>query len=234
MARLPRLTLADHPHHVLQVGNNQQPVFVDSADRLLLLDLLADAARTHRVALHAHVLLDNQFQLLATPEDVQGIPQLMQSVGRRYVRAFNARHGRSGTLWEGRYKSTLIQADRYLLDCMVYLDTAPVRAGLADEAKGYPWSSHDHYLGLRQDRLVTPHPLVWRLGNTPFSREIAYAERVQAGLAADLAQQLDQAARTGWALGDERYLAQLQKQTERRVSRAKVGRPRLGTTPETD
>jgi putative transposase len=232
MARLARLTLANHPHHILQVGNNQMPVFRDSADRQHLLDLLAESARLERVAVHAYVLLDNQFQLLATPEDIQGIPRLMQAVGRRYVRAFNARHGRSGTLWDGRYKSTLIQADRYLLDCMVYLDTAPVRAGLTDLAKGYPWSSHDEYLGLRQERIVTPHPLVWELGNTPFAREIAYGEKVEAGLPADMEAKLAGAARTGWALGDAEYLGQLQKQTERRVSRAKVGRPRLAVGPE--
>lgn len=234
MARLARLTLADHPHHIVLVGNNQQTVFADSADRLLLLELLAESAQHTQVALHAWVLLDNQLQLLATPCDVQGVPRLMQGLGRRYVRAFNARHGRSGTLWEGRYKSTLVQAERYLLDAMVYMDTAPVRAGLAEEAKGYPWSTHDHYIGLRQERAVTAHPVVWSMGNTPFAREIAYAERVQMGLPPELEAQLTQAARTGWALGDASYLAQLQRQTERRVSRAKVGRPRLTQRTSTD
>ena len=85
----------------------------------------------------------------------------MQAVGRRYVRYFNDRHGRSGTLWEGRYKSTLIQTDRYLLACMVYIDLNPVRAGMVAEARDYPWSSHAHYAGLRHDKLLTPHPLYW-------------------------------------------------------------------------
>ena len=227
MARLPRLTVADQPHHILLTGNNRQAVFEDSADRQHFLELLAQEAAQVRVALHAWVLLDSQLQILASPDDDKGIPRLMQGVGRRYVRAFNARHGRTGTLWEGRYKSTLFQAERHLLDAMVYMDTAPVRLGLVERATGYAWSTHDHYVGLRQDRAVIAHPVIWTLANTPFAREIAYAERVSAGLPPLVEAQLDQAARSGWALGDADYLAHLQRATDRRVSRAKVGRPRV-------
>lgn len=227
MARLPRLTVADQPHHILLTGNNRQAVFEDSADRQYFLELLVQEASRTRVALHAWVLLGSELQLLASPADDKGIPRLMQGVGRRYVRAFNARHARTGTLWQGRYKSTLIQAERHLLDVMVFMDTAPVRAGLVEKATGYAWSTHDHYVGLRQDRAVTAHPVIWTLANTPFAREIAYAERVDACLSPLVEVQLAQATRSGWALGDADYLAHLQRATDRRVSRAKVGRPRL-------
>lgn len=225
MARLPRLTLADHPHHVIQRGNNRQAVFVDRDDREFFLSLLGENAARFAVALHAYVLMDNHFHLLATPSTADGLPQWMQAVGRRYVRYFNGRHGRTGTLWEGRYRSTLIQTERYLLPCMAYIDLNPVRAGMVAEARDYPWSSHGHYAGLRHDKFLTPHPLYWGLGNTPFAREAAYAELVQNGISgADYAVLTDATLR-GWAVGDRDFLHSLQKTTERRVLKARPGRP---------
>ncbi|PBI85456.1 Transposase IS200 like protein [Variovorax boronicumulans] len=225
MARLPRLTLAGMPHHVIQRGNNRQPIFVDRADHEKLLGLLAENAVRFGIALHAYVLMDNHFHLLATPDSATGLPQFMQSVGRSYVRYFNDSHGRSGTLWEGRYRSTLIQTERYLLTCMAYIDLNPVRAGMVAEARDFPWSSHGHYAGLRQDRLLTPHPLYWELGNTPFAREAAYAELVRGGVRAADQQALTEATLRGWAAGDDGFLDRLQKSTERRVIKAKAGRP---------
>jgi putative transposase len=226
MARLPRLTVPGYPHHIIQRGNNRQPIFVDSNDYELLWRLLEEYGRQFRVAVHSYVLMSNHLHLLATPRTSEGVPQLMQAVGRRYVRLFNQRHLRSGTLWEGRYKSTLIQAERHLLACMVYIDLNPVRAGIAAAAADYPWSSHRHYLGIRSDRLVTPHPLFWELGNTPFAREEAYAALVQAGLTQEQQNALTQSALRGWALGEPDYVADLQRRTQRRVAKAAAGRPR--------
>jgi putative transposase len=225
MARLPRLTLPGYPHHVIQRGNNRQPIFASATDRETMLALLAENASKFRVAIHAYVLMDNHFHLLVTPETADGLPLMMQAVGRRYVRYFNDLQGRTGTLWEGRYKSTLIQSERYLLACMAYIDLNPVRAGLVAEPKDYPWSSHRHYMGLHRDRLVTPHPLVWQLGNTPFAREVAYAEMVRAGLTAQQQAALTRSALSGWALGDADFVADLQKRTERRLCPAQPGRP---------
>lgn len=225
MARLPRLTLADHAHHVIQRGNNGQPIFVDRADRERLLALVGEQAPRFGIALHAYVLLDNAFQLLATPSSATGLPQFMQAVGRGYVRYFNDRHGRTGTLWEGRYRSTLLQAERYLLPCMALIDLAPVRAGLADAAEAFAWSSYGHYAGLRHDRLVAPHPLYWQLGNTPFAREAGYAGLVHGGVMASDETALIEATLRGWAAGDASFLASLQKTTERRVTKARAGRP---------
>jgi len=158
MARLARLTLPGYPHHVIQRGNNRQPIFATDDDRRLLLQLLETNAKALGVAIHSYVLMDNHFHLLATPRDSTGLPKLMQAVGRRYVRYFNDTHGRTGTLWEGRYKSTLVQAERYLLACMVYIDLNPVRAGIVATAAEFAWSSHRSYVGQGSDRLVTPHP----------------------------------------------------------------------------
>ena len=225
MARLPRLTLPGYPHHVIQRGNNRQPIFASTADYQMLLDLLDDNARKFGVALHAYVLMSNHFHLLATPQTADGLPQMMQAVGRRYVRHFNDTQQRSGTLWEGRYKSTLIQTERYLLACMAYIDLNPVRAGLVAYPRDYPWSSYGHYTGQRIDKRITPHGLYWELGNTPFAREAAYAELVQSGISPVQQAALTDSALSGWALGEPDFVANLQKKTGRRVAKGVAGRP---------
>ena len=227
MARLPRLTLSGYPHHVIQRGNNRQTVFSSAADHQTFLALLGESARKFGVALHGFVLMDNHFHLLATPSTAEGLPQMMQAAGRRYVRYFNDGQGRTGTLWDGRYRATVIEAEHYLLACMAYMDLNPVRAGLVAEAKDYPWSSYGHYAGLRVNGLLTPHPLVWALGNTPFAREAAYAELVRAGITLEQQDALTRSALSGWALGGEGFLAELQKRTERRVIKSRAGRPAL-------
>jgi putative transposase len=232
MARLPRLSLAGHLHHVIQRGNNRQAIFADREDYETMLALLADSAPRHEVAIHAYVLMVNHFHLLATPATAQGLPQMMQAVGRRYVQHFNRRHGRSGTLWEGRYRSTVLQPERYLLPCMVYFDLNPVRAGEALRAADYPWSSHGHWLGLRNERLLTPHALYWGLGNTPFAREAAYAALVEAGVSSREQAAITSAALSGWALGDVEFVEALQAQTPRRVAPRLAGRPRNPTTTD--
>jgi putative transposase len=231
MARLPRLTVPGYPHHIIQRGNNRQPIFATTADYEMLLSMLEEHAAKAGVAIHSYVLMSNHFHLLATPSTAEGIPQLMQSVGRRYVRYFNQRQARTGTLWEGRYKSTLIQAERHLLACMAYIDLNPVRAALVTEPGDYPWSSYAHHVGRRFDKLIAPHPLYWELGNTPFSREAAYGELVRAGITPQQQAALTDSALRGWALGEPDYVADLQRRTARRVSRAKVGRPPLTSKP---
>ena len=232
MARLARLALAGAVHHVMQRGNNRQAVVLDDTDRQTLMALLAEQAQLHHVELHAYVLTDNQLQLLLTPESADGVPKLMQSVGRSYVRHFNSRHGRSGTLWEGRFRSTVIQPERYLLPCMVYLDTLPVRERLVDEPLQFPWSSHGHHIGRLQDRRIAPHPMYWRLGNTPFAREAAYAEMVRGGLGSQQIDAITQAVSHGWVLGDPGFVEALRLQTARRLLPDKAGRPRK--TPLSD
>jgi putative transposase len=225
MARLPRLTLSGYPHHVILRGNNRQDIFMSVADREFMLSVLAEEAKQHGVEVHAYVLMSNHIHLLLTPQRDQALPRMMQALGRRYVRHFNLRHGRTGTLWEGRYRSSLIQTERHLLACMVYLDLNPVRAGLVADPADHPWSSHGHYTGARVDKTLTPHAMYWQLGNTPFDREAAYTDLVLAGLPASQVGAMTQATLSGWALGDEGFKRGLQSQTERRVSPGRAGRP---------
>ncbi len=226
MARLPRLVVPGQVHHVIHRGNNRQPVFTDEADYAFMHRLLVEHARQERVAVHAWLLMENHLHLLATPSTPEGLSRLMQGAGRGYGRHFNARTGRTGTLWEGRFRCAVLQAERYLLDAMVHLDLHPVRAGRVDAPADYGWSSHRHYVGRWVDPLVTPHALAWQLGNTPFAREEAYALRVQQGLAPELQARLADSALHGWALGDDAFLKAIQADAGRRVSRGRAGRPR--------
>lgn len=225
MARLPRLIVPGYPHHLIQRGNNRQPIFVDTDDQRRLLGDLGECAQRFGVAVHAYVLMSNHFHVLATPEDEGGLSAMMQAVGRRYVRLFNGRHGRTGTLWEGRFKGTVIDSERYLIACMAYMDLNPVRAGIVPHPADYGWSSYGHYAGMRHDPLITPHSLYWSLGNTPFSREAAYRQLVEAGLSHQQVDDFTDATLKGWALGDDAFMRNLQEQTGRRVAKQKAGRP---------
>lgn len=226
MARLPRLTVPGYPHHVIQRGNNRQMIFRDVSDYEHMLSLFEQYAGREKVAIHSYVLMTNHFHLLATPESLSGLPRMMQAVGRRYAQYFNRRYQRTGTLWEGRYKATLVQADRYLLACMAYIDLNPVRAGMVARAADYRWSSHRHYVGLSNDKLIKPHPLYWQLGNTPFAREANYAELInQQGLTHQQQTALTESVLKGWVLGEPGFAAGVQKQTGRRVTRSRPGRP---------
>ena len=226
MARLARLTLPGRLHFVTHRGNNRQPVVIDDADRQTLLDLLGEQAARYQVAVHAFVLMPTGLSLLLTPASADGVPAMMQAVGRSYVRYFNARHGRTGTLWEGRYRATLIQPERHLLPCMCLLDTEPVRAGLCTEPLSYAWSSHRHHVGQAPDRRLSTHPLYWTLGNTPFAREAAYAEMVHRGLNVQQMGAINDAVWHGWALGDSGFIAALQQDTSRRLQPTRPGRPK--------
>ena len=224
MARLPRLTVPGQVHQLLLRGNDGMAIVRDDADRERLLQLLHHHATEFAVAVHAYALMDNHLQLLATPADDR-LPAWMQAVGRRYVRYFNDRHGRSGTLWEGRYRSTVLESDAYLLHAMALLDLKPVAAGLAVQPEDFRWSSHNRYAGRSADRLVTPHSLYWELGNTPFAREEAYSELVHAGVPAEVQAQLHAATVGGWALGGSDFLRNLAKKTDRRLLPGNAGRP---------
>lgn len=232
MARLPRLTIAAYPHHIILRGNNRQPIFRDTDDYQRMLRFLRDFSIESKVAVHAYVLMTNHLHLLLTPETNEGVPRMMQALGRRYVRYFNDRHSRTGTLWEGRYRSSLIDAERYLLACMVYMDLNPVRAGMVSGPGDYAWSSYGHYAGLRNDPLVTPHSLFWQLGNTPFAREAAYAQLVNAGQTREQQEKLTRAAHSGMALGEGAFIADLQRRTTRRVTPGRAGRPRVSKDQE--
>lgn len=229
MARLPRLILPGHAHHLIQRGHNRQAIFLTDEDRRAYLGFLRDAARAAHVDIHAYVLMPNHVHLLATPASEAALGRMMQSLGRRYVGWFNQRHGRTGTLWEGRYRGAPLEAASYLLACMRYIELNPVRAGVVSAPQDYPWSSYAHHVGAgRRDPLVSEHAQYWQMGNTPFEREVAYRHWVAQGVGEAEAARLTDAALKGWALGGEGYLSQVAATTSRPlVARAK-GRPRKG------
>ncbi|MFM7332355.1 MAG: REP-associated tyrosine transposase [Brachymonas sp.] len=225
MARQARTALPGYTYHVIQRGNNRQSIFVSDADRREWLQLLFEASREHAVAIHSYVLMDNHVHLLLTPTTQEGLSKLMQQVGRSFVLRFNKRQGRSGTLFEGRFRSALVQSERYLLACMAYIDLNPVRAGMVLQPQDFAWSSYAHYSGGLADRMITPHPHFFNLGNTPFSREKAYQELIQAGLSAPVQTQITQTLLKNHALGDDEFILNLEKKTERRLHTSKAGRP---------
>ena len=226
MARLPRLTAPGLPHHLIQRGNNRQSVFIDEADCVSYLREFAELANGHGLAIHAYVLMPNHVHLLVTPAQRETLPKVMQALGRRYVRRFNDRHRRTGTLWEGRYRSTLIETDRYLLACMRYIEMNPVRAGLVNEAGHYRWSSHAHHVGLRLDHLITEHAVYWALGNTPFERQVAYRRLFERGQDAAEVEAIRYATHRGWALGQPAFVEGVSQSIGRRAAPRHAGRPR--------
>jgi putative transposase len=225
MARLARLSVAGELHYVIQRGHNRQPVFIDDLDREHYLSALRDAAHEHRLAVHGYVLLDNEVQLLVTPERQDSLSKAMQALGRRYVAAFNRRHGRTGTLWEGRFRGAVLESERYFLSALCLLEQSPVQAQGVAEAGDYAWSSAAHHLGRRRDPVVQDHRLYWALGNTPFDRELTYRRRLEQGVAPADAAALRNAAAKSWALGSERFLARLAEQTQRPLAARRRGRP---------
>lgn len=160
--------------HLIQRGNNRTAVFVDRADRERYLRVLRDASRHAGCAIHAYVLMTNHVHLLATPDGTRSPARMMQAVGRRYVRYFNERHGRTGTLWEGRYRSRLIDSEQYLLACSRYIELNPVRAGLAAVPAAYRWSSFRHNGEGAPDQVITTHAVYRALGTSWAERRSAY------------------------------------------------------------
>ncbi|MFM9437620.1 putative transposase [Janthinobacterium sp. CG_23.3] len=225
MARLPRLILPSQPHYVIQRGNNGQPIFIDSADHLAFLGWLRTAAKTFKVAVHAYVLMPDQLHLLVSPSDEGGLGQMMQWLGRYYVPYFNQKYERSGALWQGRYKTSVIDPENFFLTCSRYLEFAPVSAALAPRPLDYAWSSYAHHAGVRPDPIITDHPLYWALGNTPFDREAAYLALTEQALAADEVETVEKAVLKGWPLGTEQFKKALERKLKRQVLPAKRGRP---------
>ncbi|MFL6571859.1 MAG: transposase [Burkholderiales bacterium] len=221
MARRPRLELPGVPLHVIQRGNNRSACFVGDGDRRLYLRCLREAARRHTCAVHAYVLMSNHVHLLVTPSSIGAVAATMQDVGRRYVRLFNQIHGRSGTLWEGRYKSSLIDSERYLLTCHRYIELNPVRAGLVNHPLEYAWSSHAHYALGATSSLITRHVLFDQLAGGPDGFSAQFRDEFKP----EMLERIRTSANRGWALGSEGFLDQIEVLLGRSARPPKRGRP---------
>jgi putative transposase len=226
MARLPRLALPGLPHHLIQRGHNRQIVFVDDTDRQTYIDALRETAALLKVAVHAYVLMADHLHLLVTPPTADALGRLMQGLGRRYVSAFNRRHQRVGTLWDGRYRATVLDPQTQLLACMRYIEQNPVRVGWVAQAADWSWSSAAHHVGRRRDPLVTDPAPFWAQGNTPFERDITWQRQLDEPLPAAQVQQMTECAIKGWALGPPAFLAQVGTMTGRQMEPKPRGRPR--------
>jgi putative transposase len=226
MARKPRFNMLGNPQHVIQRGNNRQATFFAEADYRLYLDCLAEAARKYDCAIHAYVLMTNHVHLLVTPGQVESIARLMQSVGRRYVQYINYSYKRSGTLWEGRYKASLIQSEQYLLTCMRYIELNPVRAGMMERPEDYKWSSYRANAHGTKDELLTPHAEYEALGTTPEQQREAYRELFKAQLNPETLTEVRTALNGELVTGTGRFQAEIETMLGRRVQAGRRGRPR--------
>lgn len=222
MARLVRLVLPGQLHLIVHRGRSGASVFEGAADADRYLDALRVAAADAGVAIHAYALLTNEVRMAVTPASDRGLTFLMQAVGRRYVRAFNLAHDRTGSPWEGRFRSTVVEAQGWLLECLWFVEVA----GSAQHPDAARRSSLRHHAGDLLDPLITEHPGYWSLGNTPFERHAAYRRFVDRGASAARTASIEHAALHGWALGTARFVAEAATQTGRRVQPARAGRPR--------
>lgn len=223
MARLPRIIVPGQALHIIQRGNNRQACFFADVDYRYYLDSLTEAAARFGGRVHAYVLMTNHVHLLLTPESPDTPSMLLQSVGRRYVRYINQAYRRSGTLWEGRYKSALIDSDRYLLTCSRYIELNPVRAGMVDSPGDYRWSSFHSNGGGTADPLLSPHPLYTALGNTNASRATAYRELFDRQLDTQDIHAIRETTETGLVLGNDKFKDEVKAALRRRVDRQPHG-----------
>ena len=225
MARLPRITPIDLPVHVIQRGNNRQDCFVSDEDHGAYAGWLKEYSKKYRVDIHAWVMMTNHVHLLCTPRQAGGISKMMQSLGRRYVQYFNFEYDRSGTLWEGRFKSCLVQAERYLLEVHRYIELNPVRAGMVTDPGEYRWSSYQVNALGRVSELCTPHQEYLSLDEEPSSRQSMYRELFTYHVEGELLEEIRDNTCKGMAVGSNRFKEEIGALTGRRLKNKKRGRP---------
>lgn len=217
MARLPRYVIPDHPQHVILRGNNRAEIFCADADYRFYLEKLKQACDKHGCWVHAYVLMTNHVHLLITPHHEQSLGKTMQMLGRYYVQYYNYCYRRTGTLFEGRYKATLIDSENYLLTCMRYIELNPVRANMVNDPADYPWSSYHHNALGQTNDLVVPHPEFQRLGEPNEARQAAYRDLFKHQLSENTVTDIREATNKAWTLGSDRFKQHIQDKLSRRV-----------------
>jgi putative transposase len=226
MPRRPRVQLDGLPLHIVQRGHNREPCFFAEDDYHSYLHWLGEALAEAECALHAYVLMTNHVHLLLTPRKADRVAGAMVSLGRRFVQYINRAYRRTGTLWDGRYKSSIVQAESYLLNCQRYIELNPVRAGMVTDPAHYRWSSYrSNGLG-RSDPPLAPHTLYLELGRSSASRLAAYRALFRTELDAEAVTDIRLALNQGQPLGDSRFYARIQRATGVRREPRPRGRPR--------
>jgi len=230
MPRRPRVHLDNVPLHIVQRGHNREPCFFAEDDYRSYLHWLGEALAETECALHAYVLMTNHVHLLLTPKKAAAVPKLIISLGRRYVQYINRTYRRTGTLWDSRYKSSLVQAETYLLACQRYIELNPVRARMVQGPTHYPWSSY-RANGLGQpDARLTPHLLYCVLGRNDHDRQSAYRALFRAQLDRDAIDDIRLALHQSQPLGNERFYAKIEQMTGIRRETRPRGRPRVASS----
>ncbi len=225
MPRRSRLVLPNTPMHIIQRGNNSQDCFFGDEDYACYLRWLREIARRTQCRIHAYVLLSNRVHLLLTPAHVKGVSDLMRLLGQRYVQYINRVHNRTGTLWEGRYRSCVTCEDRYVIGCYRYIELMPVSKKLVDKPEDYRWSSHHvNALGQPGD-LLQSHKVYDDLGETHADCASAYHALFNQPLDARLAEEIREATQGNYALGSPQFAAEVEKKLKIRATRGKAGRP---------
>ena len=225
MPRKPRFFLPDIPVHIVQRGHSREPVFFEVGDYRAYLDWLAEAAERFDCAIHAYVLMTNHIHILATPCKSDSVSRMMQYVGRRYVPHINYTYGTSGTIWEGRFKASLIHDEQYLLTCMRYIELNPVRANMTAGPGQYRWSSYRANAQGKADELITSHVLYTSLGRSRASRQEAYRRLFKSHVdEADL-KDIRAAWQTGTPLGNDYFREKVERKLGSKIGQARRGRP---------
>lgn len=225
MPRKPRFNLVGVPQHVIQRGNNREPCFYAEEDYQRYLSDLQKSATKFNCRIHAYILMTNHVHLLITPMVEHGISQMMQALGRRYVHYINKTYKRTGTLWEGRYKSSLIDSDRYLLTCMRYIELNPIRACMVEHAGEYKWSSYHANAQGGIDDLLSPHPLYLELGVTGEVRREAYRELFRHHVDDETLHEIRESLNHELVLGRSYFKDKIEELTNRQTRLGVPGRP---------
>lgn len=226
MPRQPRPIIPEVPIHITQRGNNRLQCFFADADFLVYLDLLRIAAQRAGCDVHAYVLMTNHIHLLVTSKHQYGPASMMKALGERYVQYVNRRYARTGTLWEGRYRSCLVQRERYLMVCQRYIELNPVRAQMVAHPADYPWSSYRRNAHGEGSALITPHYLYSNLGADPYSRECAYRALFSDSITIRTINKLRRATNANLALGNKKFTEEMALLLGRPLSAQQGGRPK--------
>ncbi len=226
MPRKPRFFLKGVPCHIVQRGNNREPIFFEKEDYLSYLEWLEEALLRYDCQLHAYVLMTNHVHLLITPNSKDGISLTMQYVGRHYVPYINHMYDRSGTLWEGRFKASLIDSESYLLTCMRYIELNPVRANMVNSPGQYKWSSYRGNATKEEDPLLTPHAIYQALGRTKAQRQLAYRKLFRQHIDSVDVHRIQACWQSGTPLGNDRFREKIEQRLKTKVGQPTQGRPR--------
>lgn len=226
MPRHARLRIAGHPLHIIQRGVNRSSCFAGDSDRTLYLALLEELASQHACAIHAYVLMTNHVHLLLSADRIDAPSTLMKHLGQRYVQHFNRKHGRTGSLWEGRFRSSIVDSEGYLLRCQRYIEMNPMRAGIVTCLDDYPWSSYASNANGVPSTLLSPHGLYLSLADDQDARLTAYRRLFGTPPSMDELREIRDAANGGFALGRAGFLTNLEHLLKRPVASGVSGRPR--------